>query len=620
MTDPEFKRAIEEIKLRAPIEDVVRQRVPELRQRGRLYEACCPFHEEKTPSFKVDPAKGTWSCYGACAAYGDAISFVERMDGVEFFEALQILADQTGVEIPRSKRGGGASDEHADGLSLLKRVSAWYIERLADPEAEPARRYLAERGFDKETIHSFGVGWAPSSGQGLVQWARAEGLEFKDLDKPGLARRNERGAYDFFRERLMFPIRDHRGRTVGFGGRTLKEGKDAGPKYVNSTESPWFQKGTLVYGLDLATSEARKSRHLILVEGYTDVMAAHQKGLKNTAAILGTATTERHAKVLRRVGADRISLVFDGDVAGQKAAYKALDGLLPQDFNLDVLQPPGGQDPCDVLMSEGRAPFEAALKEAQSWLDYVCSGLQELHGSELSKAVDEVLALFLQVKAPVHREDLLRQLAVRLEMNVETLRAQMAMTPEARIAVRDAERKRSEAANAPLQADISAPEEADAPSERAIVSPRVRKAWGQIAGALLLDPSLVPIAAPWVKRCESEDIQRVLEAILELHTDIDADITPGTVMTVLVGHPAREIVGKIVQHSESAESPRLLLDDAISFLKRTKLEAERETIQGRLSDAKIEKSEQKDLLQRFMVIQEELQKIQLTTGALASSY
>lgn len=618
MTDPEFKRAIEEIKLRAPIEDVVRQRVPELRQRGRLYEACCPFHEEKTPSFKVDPAKGTWSCYGACAAYGDSISFVERMDGVEFFEALQILADQTGVEIPRSKGGGGASDEHADGLSLLKRVGAWYIERLADPDAASARQYLEERGFNKETILSFGLGWAPSSGRGLVDWARAEKLEFKDLDKLGLARRNERGPYDFFRGRLMFPIRDIRGRTVGFGARRLKDGENAGPKYVNSTESPWFQKGTLVYGLDLATSEARKSRHLVLVEGYTDVMAAHQNGLKNTAAVLGTATTDRHAKVLRRVGLDRISLVFDGDKAGQEAAYKALNGLLPQDFSLDVLQPPGGQDPCDVLMSEGLAPFEVALEGAEAWLDYVCNGLQELHGSELSKAVDKVLALFLRIEAPVYREDLLRQLAVRLEMNVETLRAQMAMTPEARIAVRDAERKRSEGANAPLQAEVAVPEEGGAVPEQARVTPRVRKAWGQIAGALLLDPSLVPIAAPWVKRCESEDIQRVLEAILELHADIDADITPGTVMTALVGHPAREIVGKIVQHSESAESPRLLLDDAISFLKRTKLEAERANIQVRLSDSKIEKSEQKDLLQRFMVIQEELQKIQTTTGALAS--
>lgn len=620
MTDPEFKRAIEEIKLRALIEDVVRQRVPELRQRGRLYEACCPFHEEKTPSFKVDPAKGTWNCYGACGEGGDVISFVQKMDGVEFFEALSILADQTGVEIPRSKGGGRASDEHADGLSLLKRVGAWYIERLADPEAEPARQYLAERGFDKETIRSFGVGWAPQSGQGLVQWARAEGLEFKDLDKPGLARRNERGAYDFFRGRLMFPIRDHRGRTVGFGGRTLKEGEGAGPKYVNSTESPWFQKGTLVYGLDLATPEARKSRHLILVEGYTDVMAAHQKGLKNTAAVLGTATTDRHAKILKRVGADRISLVFDGDLAGQNAAYKALKGLLPQDFNLDVLQPPGGQDPCDVLMSEGRAPFEAALQEAQAWLDYVCSGLQELHGGELSKAVDEVLALFLQVKAPVHREDLLRQLGERLGMNVETLRAQMAMTPEARIAVRDAERKRNEAASAAPQADAPVAKERGAVSEQPVVSPRVRKAWGQIAGALLLDSSLVPIASPWVKRCESEDIQRVLEAILELHADIEAEITPGTVMTALVDHPSREIVGKIVQHSESAESPRLLLNDAISFLKRTYLEAERDTIQARLSGSEIDETEQKNLLQRFMVIQEELQKIHKATEALASTY
>jgi hypothetical protein len=226
----------------------------------------------------------------------------------------------------------------------------------------------------------------------------------------------------------------------------------------------------------------------------------------------------------------------------------------------------------------------------------------------------------LRIEAPVHREDLLRQLAAHLGMNVETLRAQMAMTPEARRAVIDEERRRKEAASAPLQALDIAPEKENATTERVRVSPRVRKAWGQIAGALLLDPSLVPIAAPWAKRCESEDILRVLEAILELHADIEADITPGTVLTALVGHPSRDIVGKLVQHAEGAESPKHLLDDAIGYLKRTQLEAERASIQARLSEREIDESDQLDLLKRFQVIQEELQKLHTTTGALAPSH
>ena len=193
-------------------------------------------------------------------------------------------------------------------------------------------------------------------------------------------------------------------------------------------------------------------------------------------------------------------------------------------------------------------------------------------------------------------------------------------TPTKNQAQPPAERKRNEAASAAPQADAPVAKEPGAVSDQPVVSPRVRKAWGQIAGALLLDSSLVPIASPWVERCESEDIQRVLEAILELHADIEAEITPGTVMTALVDHPSREIVGKIVQHSESAESPRLLLNDAISFLKRTYLEAERDTIQARLSGSEIDENEQKNLLQRFMVIQEELQKIHKATEALASTY
>ncbi len=619
MTDPEFKRAIEEIKLRAPIEEIVRQRVPELRRRGKLYEACCPFHEEKTPSFKVDPTRGSWRCYGACGDGGDVISFVEASYGVEFKEAIEILAGQTGVEVPSF--GGQRRDtgEYDKGFEVLKRAAAYYRERLGDPEAKQAREYLAERGFDHDTALSFGLGWAPASGEAFVELSRGEGVPFDVLEKSGLARRNERGRpYDFFRGRLMFPIRDLRGRTVGFGARRLSDGPKAGPKYINSPESDWFQKGSLVYGLDLAVKEARKTGHLVLMEGYTDVIAAHQKGLANTAAVLGTSTTDQHGKLLHRAGAQRISLVFDGDAAGREAAFRALSGLLPEEYELDVIQPPGGQDPCDLLMSAGLEPFKVALEGASGWFEFASEGLEELHGNALNKAVDRVLGLILRVKAPVHREDLVQQLAQRIGMRVETLQAQLALTPEAREAARKAERERREVSSeVPLSAPRADGEQSDAVAKQ---NPKVRMAWGEIAGALLLDPSLIPMAGDWLGRCPSKDIHRVLEAITGLHADLDAEINVGTVMTALGEDPARDLVGRIVHHAEGADSPRALLDGALHFLKRTELAAERDDLQERLAVADLQESERTDLLQRFKAIQEDLLNLNPNAGALASSH
>jgi len=620
VTDHEFKRAIEDIKQRAPIEEIVRGRVPELRRSGKLFEACCPFHEEKTPSFKVDPTKGTWHCYGACGDGGDVISFVMTSYGVEFKEAVEILAGQIGVEPPSFGGSRRDSGEFENGFELLKRAASYYRERLGDPEAAEAREYLDARGFDHETTLSFGLGWAPASGKAFFDFTRSEGISSDILEKTGLVRRNDRGPYDFFRGRLLFPIRDLRGRTVGFGARRLSDGPNAGPKYINSPESDWFQKSSLVYGLDLAVKEARKSGHLVLMEGYTDVIAAHQKGLTNTAAVLGTSTTDQHAKLLHRSGAQRISLVFDGDTAGREAAFRALNGLLPENYDLDVVQPPGGQDPCDVLMSEGLEPFKEALEGASDWFEFACDELDDLHGSALSQAVDRALALILRVQAPVHREDLVRRLSERLDMSVETLQGQLALTPEARAAVRDAERERRDEGAQPVPEAAFGNDDAQEPAESIRAHPHLRLAWGEIAGALLLDPSLVPMAVALVEKCELEDIHRVLEAIVELHGNLDAEINVGTVMTALGEDPARELIGRIIHHAEGADSPRALLDGAVRFLKRTQLEAERAEIQDRLAVPDIQDSERTNLLQRFKGLQEALLNLDHNAGALAPSH
>lgn len=568
LDNDEFRRAIEAIKLRAPIEDVVRERVPTLRKTGALWVACCPFHEEKTPSFKVDPRRGTWHCFGACGAGGDQISFLERLDNLGFMDALEILAGRTGVELPRRGGPGAASrgpdPERESTREVLALAVPFYRRGLASAEGARATRYLKERGLTTAVVDSFGVGYAPASGQAFVDELRARGLTLEQALAAGLVRQNDQGRpYDFFRGRLMIPIRDHQGHVVGFGARRLDDDDASGPKYVNTAETPLFHKGRLIYALDRALAHVRKGGHIILVEGYTDVMAAHQVGLETVVAVLGTATTDEHAGLIRKTGARRISLVFDGDEAGRKAAYKALHGLLPLEVEIDVVSLKGGDDPCDLLVREGAEPFRAELELARHWFEFLMEGLTRLKGAELSREVDRVLELLARLSKPVHRESLLTEMARRLGLPAESLREQWRSL---RGDARHPRHQRSEAS-------IEAPSKL-APADAIAVDPRRRQAFEALIGALLCDASLVPLARPYFELCPFADLAAVLAAISALHSDEDALIDAGSVMDALGENPARNCVVPIHEHASSAESPRALLDGQLKYLKVRKLDLE----------------------------------------------
>jgi len=561
----EFRRAIEEIKLRAPIEDVVREHVPSLKKAGAVWKACCPFHDEKTPSFVVDPRRGTWHCFGACAEGGDQIAFVERFSGLGFLDALEVLAARTGVDVPRGRGRGGERREADDpGYALLEGAARFYAERLAAPEGRAAREYLTGRGLSEATLADFGLGWAPAGGRELCGWARqgaaagpagGPGSSLDLLERCGLARRNESGhGYDFFRGRLVIPIRDERGRTVGFGARRLGEGD--GPKYINTPETPYFKKGRLVYGFDKALAEARKARHLILVEGYTDVMAAHQVGLRRVGAVLGTSTGTDHAGLLRRCGARRIHLVFDGDEAGTLAARRALAGLLPLEVELSVVRLPIGEDPCDLLLREGAEAFLARIEAAPDWFEVLCGELEGRRGAELSQGVDELLELLQHVPRPVHRRSLVQELADRLGVGIETLREQWRSGARGR--------RRPAPATPPATAPEPSPD-GEAPGEP---EARVLQAFRGLVGAVLLDPSLVPLVRPLADECQDVGLSRILEVVLGMYEDLDAVIDPSSVLTVLGDHPARKQVAGLAEHAGRAASPKELLDGCLESLRR----------------------------------------------------
>jgi len=341
-----------------------------LRRAGKGFTGLCPWHDDSRPSLQVNPERQTFRCW-VCDVGGDAFSFLMRMERLEFREALEQLADRAGIELPRG-RGGGGADDRAALCQTLEWAAGRFRQCLTTAaEAAAARDYLAARGLDPSTQERFGVGFAPESWDWLLRQATAEGIAVDLLERSGLVvkREDRPGHYDRFRGRVMFPIRDPLGRCIAFGGRILPGSRVEAAKYVNSPETALFSKSGTLYGLDTARQAMAASGRAIVVEGYTDCLAARQVGCGDVVAVLGTALGERHAKLLRRY-ADRVVLVLDGDDAGRRRANEILGLLLAEPIDLRIARLPSGVDPCDFLLAEGQEAFERLIAEAVDPLDY----------------------------------------------------------------------------------------------------------------------------------------------------------------------------------------------------------------------------------------------------------
>lgn len=359
---------IDDLLARVDIVEVVERRVP-LKKSGHEWTACCPFHNEKTPSFTVSPQKQFYHCFG-CGAHGSAISFLMDYEHLEFPDAIEELAQGMGLEVPHE--GGDAPRKSHQGLyALMDEVAAHYRKALAGNNA--ARDYCHQRGLDDETLARFGVGWAAQSGVIKALGHTPERLTM--LEEAGVVARGDTGLYERFRRRLMIPIRDRRGRVIAFGGRLL-EGE--GAKYLNSPETPLFHKGRELFGLWEVKQANTKLSRIVVVEGYMDAIALHQAGLPIAVATLGTSTTSEHAERLFRSAAD-IIFAFDGDRAGRDAAWRALDNILPQlsdGRQAWFLFLPDGEDPDSVVRAEGRGGFEQRIDTAMPLSEYLFAELE----------------------------------------------------------------------------------------------------------------------------------------------------------------------------------------------------------------------------------------------------
>lgn len=436
---------IDEIKARLDLIDVVQSYTP-LQRAGRNYKGLCPFHNEKTPSFVVFHETQTWRCFGACGEGGDLFGFMMKAEGWDFSEALRTLAERAGVELQQRSPQAQAAQANADHLlGLLNQASEFYLDHLlTNPQAQIVREYVERRGITEVTVREFSIGYAPDAWQACLDHFANLGYSVEDMISAGLAIRKEETdrIYDRFRHRLMIPIRDGRGRTVGFGARALES--DQQPKYLNSSQGPLFDKSQLLYGMDMARRHIRESETVVVVEGYMDVIQAHQAGYKNVVAQMGTALTQTQAQLLAKY-ANQLVLALDSDNAGIRATMRGLnvvhDSLsggeneesqvrfnaqgmmsLSGQLKLDtrILQLPEGKDPDDFIRAHPEE-WPRIVKEAISLADYVIAvSTKDVSHSdsiyERERVAAAVLPLLIATENDMQRNQNIQRLAMRLHI------------------------------------------------------------------------------------------------------------------------------------------------------------------------------------------------------------
>ena len=413
--------SLDRVKQAADIVEVISAHT-DLRRAGARYTGLCPFHDERTPSFSVDAQEKLYHCFG-CGVGGDVIKFVEEKDGLGFAEAVELLADRYGVEIEREQEDPKAEARRQQRRrleQLLERVAAYYSSYLWEaPEAAKAREYLAERGLGEEALRGFGVGYAPSAWDKILVRGQQAGFSVRELHDVGLVQKNREGRdYDRFRSRIMFPIRDRRGRVLGFGGRAMRS--EQGAKYVNTAETDFFHKSQLLYGVDKAKAAIAKANRAVVVEGYTDVLALHQAGVEETVAVMGTAITGEQVATLSGM-VEEVVLALDADSAGQEAMLRAQRVAAGRRMRLRVAAMPAGEDPAEMMAGPDgperfRALIDAAVELNAFQVGLVLDRTDVASPVARDQALTEVAPILGPMGETASRDDLVRQVAERLDL------------------------------------------------------------------------------------------------------------------------------------------------------------------------------------------------------------
>ncbi len=416
---------IDDVRNRFDIVDII-SRYMELKKKGRTYFGLCPFHSEKTPSFAVSPDKQIYHCFG-CGAGGNLYSFLMHIEGWNFIEAVKKLADEAGINLP-------IQEENSETINMKNRIiqahelaGKFYHYILMDTDiGQDAVQYLQNRGFSKETIIEFQLGFAPNAYDTLLGFLKKRGFSEEELFAGGLLSKNQKGTYyDRFRNRVMFPIWDSQGQVIAFGGRILGNGE---PKYLNTSDTPIFNKSRIVYNLHRARSSMRAEAEVMIMEGYVDVIAAHQKGIPNAIATLGTALTDEQAKIIRR-NVERAFLVYDGDEAGRMAAIRGAAILESANLNVAIVALPDQHDPDDFFQKHSLSDFQALKGQALSKIQLQIQLIRQKYslddGEDKVKYALEVVEVIADVVQAPKRDYLLQELSREVNLSIDSLRDEL---------------------------------------------------------------------------------------------------------------------------------------------------------------------------------------------------
>ena len=534
---------VQHIRDHAPIDDVVGEYVQLKSAGGGQKKGLCPFHDEKSPSFHVTPSKGYFHCFG-CQTGGDVIAFLMKIDHLTFTETIERLADRIGYTLRYEESGSAPSGPSVNRSRLVAAnalAATFFQEQLnTSPDAAHGRDLLTKRGFDKNACQTFGVGYAPDSWDSLTKHLRAAGYTIEELELAGLSKMGERGPIDKFRNRLTWPIRDISGDVVGFGARKLaSDEEDQGPKYLNTSETPIYKKSQVLYGLDMAKKEIAKKRQVVIVEGYTDVMAAHLAGITTAVATCGTAFGAEHIRIIRRLLMDddafrgEVIFTFDGDAAGQKAAMRAFSEdqkFVTQTF---VAVEPDGLDPCDLRQIKGDLALRDLIAKRVPLFEFAIRTELKLHNLTTAEgrvnALNATAPLVAQIRDKSLRPEYSRLLAGWLGIEVEIVTS----------AVSQGARRSAPAASVETEADQvdqswrPHPQEPRLLLEREVLKARLQMpdlvtTWSEIEEAAFTHPAYL-------------EMKRVIDAHASSTIQIDeiSDERMKTIFTELTVEPIR---------------------------------------------------------------------------------
>ena len=562
---------IDEIRNKADILQIVGEYVP-LKKRGKNYLGLCPFHSEKTPSFTVSPEKQIFHCFG-CNEGGNLFAFLMKIENISFSESVELLGERVGIAVKKTGAPSALQSDKDKFIGIMDLAQKFYLENLESSDGDIAKDYMKKRGLNEASVKVFDLGYSPDKWDSLLNFLFKKGVAQKDMEKLGLIieRADKSGFYDRFRGRLMFPIYDLRSHVIGFGGRVIPSGlkTDEEAKYINSPDSPVYNKGFSIYGINVTKDDIKKARTAVLVEGNVDLITCWQYGIKNVVCPLGTALTSNQAKLIHRF-ADNVVIAFDRDNAGNTATARSVDILKDEGLNVKVSRYEGGKDPDEALKAKGSESFIKAINDAIPWMEYMISNTlskYDLNGIEgRAKAVKAVALLIAQEKDEFVQKGYIKHAAEKLGFDIEEVSSEVKR--------HGFYSKKGEALS--LKKSVEKP------------SSKIEKAEECLIKLSVNNKEIMDMFKRSVTWQEFTGINTKIIAELLQSTEIDEKDVTHFMLDNLLDEDSKKLFSKIMMNDYPAENAGKVASDCVNTIKAHHLKSQMESLRGEIMAAEKE--------------------------------